>query len=303
MKPTIGVRIPATTANLGSGFDALGLALTLYNEVYFTEDDGAAVRVEIEGLGKESIPDGFADNMVGKAMVRAAAVNGGKLPKSGILHLVNRIPVARGLGSSSAALVGGIILGNVLTGNGMDRQTMLNLANEMEGHPDNVAPAFCGGLCMSVLDSGNPVTQRVPLGEELSFITVSPSLEVSTEQASAVLPHTLPYKDGVFNVSRVAFLVTAFMNKQYDNIRYGLEDRLHMPYRLPLIPGGERALQAAVEAGALGATVSGSGSTVIAFATDHEEDIRKAMETAFSDAGFTSAGHILKACNEGAKRI
>ena len=299
----IRVRVPATSANLGSGFDALGVARTLYNELCFYEDDGDGIRVEVEGLGRGEIPTALSENMASIAMAEAAALNGADLPKSGVLRLINRIPPARGLGSSSAALAGGIFLGNVLTGGGLDRQAMLNAVTKLEGHPDNVAPALCGGLCISVMDSGRTLTQGVPLGEELSFIAVSPSVEVPTERARAVLPQTLAYKDGVFNVGRVALLVTAFITEHYEHLPYGLEDKLHMPYRLPLIPGGAKVLQAAVDAGALGATVSGSGSTIIAFTTKNEAAVQAAMEDAFVQAGLTASGHILKVCNEGAKLI
>ncbi len=304
MTKSIHVRIPATSANVGSGFDAVGIALNYFNDIYFTADDSAdTITVEIDGLGKDEIPMVFADNLVGKAMMAAAGKNGKDLPKGGKLHLVNRIPPGRGMGSSSAAIVGGILLADALTGAKMSKEDMLTLATEMEGHPDNVAPALFGGLAVSIMEGGKTMTNVIPVGDELSFITVSPDVEIFTEDARAVLPSEIAYKSAVFNVSRVSFLVSAFVTKQYDRLKYGLQDELHVPYRIKLIPGGKDVLCAAEDAGALGATISGSGSTLIAFATEKEEVIMNAMIDAFAAVGIASEGHILKCCNCGAQII
>ena len=293
MTKTLHAQIPATSANVGSGFDAVGIALTLYNDIYFTEEpDKDTITVEIEGLGANSLPRNFDENMVGQAMKAVAIKNRQSLPKGGTLRLVNAIPPARGLGSSSAALVGGILIGNALTGNKMTREDMLTMATVLEGHPDNVAPAIYGGLSVSI-----------PIDDDLSFITVSPEVEVSTEEARKALPKTIDYQSAVFNVSRVSFLVSSLFTKQYDRIAYGLQDKLHVPYRLRLIPSGELVLKKAVEAGALGATISGSGSTLIAFATDQEVQIMDTMINCFNDHGIAATGHILKCSNEGAKLV
>ena len=225
------------------------------------------------------------------------------LPKGGTLKLVNAIPPARGLGSSSAALVGGILLGDALTGSTMSRDEMLSLATVLEGHPDNVAPAIYGGLAVSVMVDGKTLTNSIPLDDELSFVTVSPEIEISTEEARKALPKTIDYQNAVFNVSRVSFLVSSLFTKQYDRIAYGLQDKLHVPYRLSLIPSGDLVLKKAVEAGALGATISGSGSTLIAFATGNEAAIMEAMINCFNDHGIEATGHVLKCSNEGAKLI
>ena len=297
------VQIPATSANLGSGFDAIGLALNYFNDIYFAEDAAAdRISIEIEGLGKGEITTDFNDNMVGKAMQAVAEKCGRPLP-AGTLTLVNKIPPGRGLGSSSAALVGGIVLADALLEAKMTQDEMLAMATALEGHPDNVAPALCGGLAISIMEGGKTMTNVIPLDDDLSFITVSPDVEVFTEDARAVLPAEIDYKSAVFNVSRVSFLVSSFVTKQYDRLQYGLQDKLHVPYRIGLIPGGESVLKAAVAAGALGATISGSGSTLIAFATEREEEIMKAMVDAFAAAGLASEGHILKCWNHGAQLI
>lgn len=304
MGKTIHVQVPATSANVGSGFDAVGIALTLYNHIYFTvEPEKDQIEIVIDGLGKELISTDFADNMVGRAMRAAALKNRGTLPVGGTLHLVNAIPPCRGLGSSSTALVGGILIGDALTGSQMSREEMLSLATTLEGHPDNVAPAFCGGLSVSIMVDGKTLTNSIPIEEDLSFVTVSPEIIVPTEEARKALPKTIDYQSAVFNVSRVSFLVSSLFTKQYDRLVFGLQDKLHVPYRLQLIPGGELVIQAALQAGALGATISGSGSTLIAFATKHEEEIMKAMVRCFNDHGIAATGHVLKCSNEGAKII
>ncbi len=304
MSQDITVKVPATSANIGSGFDALGLALSLYNEVSFRKTDEGGLSLVVEGLGQGKITTDFERNLVGQAMLRAALVNGKTLPENGVITLFNRIPLARGLGSSSAAVVGGLLLGNELTGRGMDENQILHEATLMEGHPDNAAPALLGGLCMSVTDEKKKVSvQTFALDEGLSFITVSPDKEVRTADARAVLPQTIDYHAAVFNVAHVAFLVGAFIGKRYDLLRTGLQDKLHMPYRLPLIPGGAEALAAAEKAGAVGATVSGSGSTLIAFAVKGEEQIAQAMKDVFKSVGLASVHHILKACNDGVQIV
>ena len=191
MTKTLHAQIPATSANVGSGFDAVGIALTLYNDIYFTEEpDKDTITVEIEGLGANSLPRNFDENMVGQAMKAVAIKNRQSLPKGGTLRLVNVIPPARGLGSSSAALVGGILIGNALTGNKMTREDMLTMATVLEGHPDNVAPAIYGGLSVSIMVDGKTLTNSIPIDDDLSFITVSPEVEVSTEEARKALPKT-----------------------------------------------------------------------------------------------------------------
>ena len=223
MTKTLHAQIPATSANVGSGFDAVGIALTLYNDIYFTEEpDKDTITVEIEGLGANSLPRDFNENMVGQAMKAVAIKNRQPLPKGGTLRLVNAIPPARGLGSSSAALVGGILIGNALTGNKMTREDMLTMATVLEGHPDNVAPAIYGGLSVSIMVDGKTLTNSIPIDNDLSFIAVSPEVEVSTEEARKALPKTIDYQSAVFNVSRVSFLVSSLFTKQYDRIAYGL---------------------------------------------------------------------------------
>ncbi|MCI1821600.1 MAG: homoserine kinase [Megasphaera sp.] len=294
------VQIPATSANVGSGFDALGIALTLFNDIYFSvQPEYNNMKIVVEGLGKESIPTVFSENMVCQAMQIVADTVGKSLP-GGTLTLVNRIPPARGLGSSSAAIVGGIVLADALLKAKLSKSDMLIIAAKMEGHPDNVAPALYGGLCASVMNETYTITNSLPIGNDLSFVVVSPDVEVSTHDARQVLPQVIDYSHAVFNVSRVSFLVTSILAKKYDHLALGLEDKLHVPYRIQLIPHGEAVLQAAMDAGAKGATISGSGSTLIAFVTDDGKRVLEAMVQSFEHNGLASKGYVLNCCNKGA---
>jgi homoserine kinase len=303
MRTQFHVKIPATTANVGSGFDALGIALNLYNDIYFTVQPGQNhIDVVVEGLGQGEITTIFADNMVGQAMLAVAHKSGKTLP-GGVLRLVNSIPPARGLGSSSAALVGGIVLADALVEAGLSQQEMLDIAAAMEGHPDNVAPALYGGLCASIMTAAETVTNSIPLDDDLFFVVVSPEVEVSTHEARQALPATIDYKSAVFNVSRVSFLLTSLLTKRYDLLGRGLEDKLHVPYRIKLIPAGAYVLQAAVEAGAVGATISGSGSSLVAFATHSGEQVLQAMVAAFAAHGIEAHGHVLHCCVHGAQLV
>ncbi len=299
----IHVRIPATSANVGSGFDALGIALSLYNDIYFEEKPAySSIDVIIKGLGRGSIANVFEDNMVGRAM-RAVAYKAGKALPGGILTLVNSIPPARGLGSSSAALVGGIVLADAILEAHLTRQEMLTLAADMEGHPDNVAPAVYGGLCASIMTDHGAVTNSMPVDDDLKFVVVSPDVEVSTHEARLALPKTIAYDSAVFNVSRVSFLLTSIVMKRYDLLAAGLEDKLHVPYRIKLIPSGAEVLKAAVDAGALGSTISGSGSTLVAFVTGDGDPVLEAMVKTFADHGIGSKGYVLTSVCEGAQVV
>ena len=152
----------------------------------------------------------------------------------------------------------------------------------------------------SIIVHDKAITNSVPVGNDLSFITVSPEIEVSTEEARQALPDTIDYKSAVFNVSRVSFLLSSFFTKRYEYLKYSLQDKLHVPYRIRLIPHGQDVLDAATAAGALGSTISGSGSTLIAFATEREKEIEEAMISTFAGYDIHSFGHILKADNQGA---
>jgi len=300
-----GVRVPATTANIGSGFDTLGMALGLYNEAYFTPVNELSLmksHIDIQGEGAGKIKPG-ADNMVLQAMQAVAGKVGKEIP-GGELKLINQIPLARGMGSSSAALVSGAYLANQLCGNVLNRHEILNIVTELEGHPDNVAPAIYGNLCCATGLKTKVLNTVIPVPEELHFAVIVPEVLVSTEYARSVLPNHIPFKEAVQNVSHASLFVTSLITHQLDNLSIALEDNLHVPYRKALIPHCDDVFMAAKTEGAYGATISGSGSTLIAY-TDkcHVENVAKAMGEVFTSHGVENKIYCLEADTKGARII
>ncbi len=296
------VRVPATTANLGSGFDVLGLALSLENELHFIPEEGnfedVAMTAEGEGLATLATAP---ENIIFRAMEETAKEIGRPLP-AGRMHAVNRIPFARGLGSSSAAIVSGVVLANVLLGSPLSENEMLQIAARVEGHPDNVAPALLGGFVVSMMEDGVCTSVKIPVAEDWKAVVAIPDYELMTEEARAVLPATYSRADAVRNISAVSFLLTSFFTKNPAYLGRGLSDRIHVPYRIGLIPGGEDVMKQAKEAGAFGATISGSGSTMIAFAdVAHAKAVGEAMQNAFTAKDMKSRILILDFHTSGAR--
>lgn len=292
---TYKVRVPATTANIGSGFDVLGLSLALYNEVHFTPDYSRHFpdfTITAEGEGVNEIPEG-KDNMIIQAMAQTAKRVGVALP-GGYMHLVNRIPFARGLGSSSAAIVSGVYLANLLLGGKLSTQDMLDVAAGLEGHPDNAAPALLGGFVISMMDKNGVTSEKVKISPAWKAVVAIPDFELLTEKARAVLPKVYVRDDTVHNVSAVSFLLAAFFQQNPEYLRLGLADRIHVPYRLPLIIGGKDVIEEALAAGAYGVTISGSGPTMIAFSDEaHADAIGEAMKKGFAKSQMTSRIKVL----------
>lgn len=299
------VAVPATTANIGSGFDVLGLSLALYNEAVFTVEEGLSfsdLTITAEGEGTDEMAYG-PDNIVCQAMKRTAETIGKPLP-GGHLHLINRIPFARGMGSSSAAIVAGVGLANLYFGEPLSKKEMLSIAADMEGHPDNAAPAVLGGFVISMMDEQGVRGETIPVSPEWQAVVAVPDFELLTKEARAVLPDSYSRKDAVHNIGAVSFLLAAFFQKKPEYLRIGLQDRIHVPYRLTLIPGGQEVVEQAEKAGAYGATISGSGSTMIAF-TDriHAEQVGIAMQQGFASAGISSRIMVLDFDRLGVHRL
>ncbi len=260
----ISVRVPATSANLGPGFDCLGLALQLHNEV--TVDTQAEPAVTWEGEGAEELPTDGTD-MVTRAMQYVATEAGAELPKFELRSL-NRIPLERGLGSSSAAVVAGVVLADVLLGTELDARQRLEAAVAVEGHPDNVAPAFSGGLVLSYLsEDGGWRSERLPLADGVRPDALIPLTErIPTEEARRALPAEVPFADAVFNASHAA-LVTVALSSSPGLLPEALRDRLHQDARLALVPP-VRAVFDRLRADGVPVCVSGAGPTLLAFEQD-----------------------------------
>jgi homoserine kinase len=278
----VRVRVPATSANLGPGFDAIALALALHNEVEIEESDRVSVTVQGEGAGRL---DAGAANVVarGAALAFEAA---GRVFRGATIDCVNRIPLGRGLGSSAAAWVGGLVGANALLGAPLDRDALVTLGARAEGHPDNVAAAVLGGLTVSCSSEGRVVAVALPVPPEVRWVVLVPEIESATRDARAVLPETVPRSDAVFNVQRVSLLLAAFGAGRADLLAVAMRDRLHQPYRLSLFPWMTEVEAAAREAGALGCVLSGAGSAILAAVRDSGAGVAQAMEGALQAAGL-----------------
>jgi len=288
----VRVRVPATSANLGPGFDALGLALALYNDVVAEEAERTSVRVEGEGAGRLATTD---KNVVARG-VRMAFEAAGRIFAGVSLTCVNRIPAARGLGSSAAAWVGGLVAGNALLGTPLDRAAILHLAARAEGHPDNVAAAIFGGLTVSCTTADGARALALPVPARVRWVALVPEITSATSEARAVLPHSVSRADAVFNVQRVALLLGALQTGQCDALAVALDDRLHQPYRLRLFPWMPGVVSAARRAGALGCVLSGAGPSLLAVVAGDAAEadaVGRAMEGALRAAGIAGRAHAL----------
>jgi len=284
---SIDVRVPATSANLGPGFDVLGLALGLYNEIVYDEADGVTVAIEGEGAGRL---DTGAANVVARAARMAYEAAGRRFPGAAI-RCLNRIPPARGLGSSAAAWVGGLVAANAMLGSPLDRDALLALACRAEGHPDNVAAALLGGLTVSCVsgESVAAVSLRVPA--DLLWVVLMPKPESSTREARAVLAETVTRADAVFNLQRMGLLLAALASGRVDVLGVAMDDRLHQPQRQALFPWMDAVRRAALEAGALGCVLSGAGPSMLAAVRGATQPVARAMEQALTSVGV--AGRAL----------
>lgn len=262
----IKVSVPATSANVGSGFDALGLAVTLYNTATFEPAD----QLEISSADGTRIPRNES-NLVYRSAKRLFDQVGKRMPPLRIVQ-TNPIPMARGLGSSSACIIAGLLGANRLLGDVLDTQELLTLATAIEGHPDNVAPALLGGLTSSVFEAGTVYTVKRDVDQSLCFAAIVPDYKLLTEAARAALPAQIPHKDAVYNLSRAALLPAAFCEGRHDLLAIATEDKLHQPYRLPLMPGARQVFALAKQCGAKAVYVSGAGSTVMAVAEKSQAD-------------------------------
>ena len=290
----ITVKVPATSANLGPGFDTLGLALDLWNESTFEPADDFTVYVEGEGKGR--ISQG-RNNLIIRAALRLAEHVGSELSPF-IVRCTNRIPIGSGLGSSAAATLTGLLAANALTGSALSQEDILVLASEIEGHPDNIAPALLGGLIVSTQGQGKVIVRKLPTAS-LYITVVVPDFRFPTRQARKALPHQVKMKDAVHNISRAVLVTEAFRTGDLSLLGEAMNDALHQPYRLPLIPGAKAAMRAAQAEGAAVA-LSGAGPSLIAFSSIAEAGPGEAMKRAFKNAGLHARIFPLKTSEKGA---
>jgi homoserine kinase len=293
----ITARVPATSANLGAGFDCFGLALDLHNDIGIVPD--APFKVDVHGEGADSLPRDRS-NLVARTVFRYFDVVGRRVPPFA-LRLTNRIPMTGGLGSSSTALVGGLLVANRIPGDLLGRDDLLRLAFELEGHPDNVAPAVLGGLILSVVDAGRLTTVPIPLPPGLRAILFLPRFSTSTREARRLLPPRVPFGDAVFNLSRTALLVAAMTSGRLDLLRCATQDRLHQPYREVLFPKMGELFHAALAAGALAVWLSGSGSALLALAAGNEDAVAAGFTSAARTFGIAGRAQVVDLAMDGAE--
>ena len=291
----VSVRVPATAANLGPGFDAIGIAVDLWNEL--TVEHGP-FKVVIEGDGAEEIPRD-EHNLVVAGARAAYEARGAEFPEMRF-HCVNGIPFARGLGSSSAAIVSGIVAGFALQGDGADPTEALELAAEIEGHPDNVAPAILGGCQIGVKSGEKWITSRVALPDDLYTVILIPDYVGETAHARSVLRDEVQRADAVFNIGRSALLVNALSTGQLDLLRYATEDRLHQPARAGIYKGLNTIIRAALTGGAHGAFLAGAGPAVMAFTTGRENTVAYEMTEAARLHGIEATTRVVRPTERGA---
>ncbi len=256
------IRIPASTANMGSGFDSIGMALSLYNEIRF-EIIPSGLEIVLPDGADEGIPTDETNLIVHSIQAGLAATN---TPMPGLrIFQKDNIPQTRGLGSSSACVVGGIVAANVISDAVLSTEKMIDIAASIEGHPDNILPTFIGGMTAGVMENGHVRFVHIEPPRELKCCVMIPNFHLSTSKARAALPESVSLTDAVFNVSRAALMVGAMTQGRMDLISTALGDALHQPYRKSLIPGYDDMVEAAVKNGALGCCLSGAGPTLIAF--------------------------------------
>lgn len=293
----VRVRVPATTANLGAGFNCLGLALELYNTLDM-EETCSGLKIEISGEGKYVIPEDES-NLSYQAAHKVFKMCG-YMPGGLWIKMNNSIPIARGLGSSAAAIVAGAVAANELCGKRLSQDDLIRLCAELEGHAGNIVAAFLSGLTICGYKDKQIIYKKFFMRNGIRAVVAIPqNLEVNTRDAVAVLPENVPFEDAVFNIGRVAFFVCGIISDDLEIMGFGMDDRLHQPYRKALIPGLKDVFEAAKKAGAHGAALSGSGSSVVAITNRNPAPIVEAMKKAFKQNGIEANTMILDAENKG----
>ena len=302
---TFEVRVPASTSNLGPGFDCFGLALKLYLTVRATVAAGTTEQCTVTTTGakeNEALPRNAA-NLIYRAMSFATLREGAALPSVELL-VHNEIPLASGLGSSAAAIVAGIKLGGLIVGNQIADERIQEYATEFEGHPDNVAASLYGGFLASCVRSDGTVTSaRFPWPAHIRVVVVSPHSQLPTHVARAALQQTVSRQDAVYNLQRTALFTAAIAQQRYDLLWEAMHDRLHQPQRESLVPGLAEALALPRIQGLLGLALSGAGPSIVALVYSNEEAIGARIASCFQARRIESTVRILDVDNEGCQII
>lgn len=294
------MRIPATTANMGPGFDCIGMAFDFYNYIDF-EQTGEDGYCELSSDGEAGKIDLSKDNLIYQAY--KAVFDYVNKPVSGIrMHFENNVPYSRGLGSSSAALIGGVKVANRVLGDPLSDRELLKIALRFEGHPDNIAPALLGGVVISGLDeTGEVYYRKITPPESLHCTVIIPDYPLATKRAREVLPKQVPMQDAVYNVGRMALFIDALYTGDLKQLALAMEDKLHQPYRMELITGMDEIIPKAKKMGALNVTISGAGPTIL-LVSDKEIDFSPLQEI-LQSKGVKARITALHPVNAGAEMI
>lgn len=289
------IRVPATSANFGPGFDVLGVALSLFNELEVEKATGV-----FDFEWEDGSTFGDEENLVLSTMANVFTLFNFKVPGYKIRSISCAIPVSRGLGSSAASIVAGIYAANYLMGGKMTKEEISALATKFEGHPDNVVSCIEGGMVISAVgENGEILSSQVKIAPGLKLVVMVPDYKLSTRMARSVLPDTYSRADMVYNVSHAALLVTSLCRGEFGKLRVALGDRIHQPYRLRLIPGAEVVFDICRRAGSLGEFISGAGPTLIALVPEEDTDFAERIRPQLDEQVLQWKIYELEICHSG----
>jgi len=291
------IKVPATSANLGPGYDTLGLALTLFNNFKIKKRDDQQLKIKvIDKNNEKEIKIADSDNLIAQAYKKYFNFLEAEIIGAEIIEEMNT-PLARGLGSSASAIIGGLAAAAVISGKLISENDFIQLAVKLETHPDNVVPALVGGLTINFNCNNNYDYYKIDVDPDINCILLVPDYELKTEKLRQVLPQEVNYTSAISNLSRISLLTAAFINKDYKLLKTAMDDQLHQPYRKKLIKGFDQIISTAYKNGAAGAALSGAGPTILAFAVENEILIAKKMQEIYNSLAIESDSYIVKASN------
>ena len=292
------LRVPASSANLGSGFDSIGACLDIWNEIKFCEGDFS---ISNEGYGAESFSTD-KKNLIYKSYLQANQILG-KSEKEISINCSNNIPISGGLGSSSAAIISGIMIAYAINNIDINKDDIFQISASMEGHPDNVGPAIFGGITIGYNDDNDWYISPVKYSKNLKIISFVSDQKILTKESRKGLPDGISREDSVYNISRSALLINSLSNNNFDDFKYAFQDKVHEQYRTPQIKGFSTISNAAISAGALATYLSGSGPTISAISESKELTINYEMLDAANKLGINGEGIICKISESGVQLI
>lgn len=300
MHPSAGlmikVKIPASSANMGAGFDTLGVALNLYSRLEIEEIPEG---LEINTLNSKGFVPKDENNLIYRAMVKLFDYTD---YKAGGLRITqdSSIPMTRGLGSSSACIIGGMLAANIISGRKLTYSEILNLASQMEGHPDNAAPALYGGFCVSLFDGEKTITKSTKINPRIKFAVMIPDYFVATKKSRGVLPESVPLKDAAFNIAHASMFQSALINGDMRLLKESVRDRLHQQYRKSYVDGFDEIFAKTYEAGSKATYLSGSGPTIVSVLDGNYFEFNAEMQRFFKENAHEWTCMILSVDNVGA---